>query len=216
MRDVSRALEDLAEIHASIAAREVYRGWRSIPVAASGLIGLVCGLTLPGTLPAGLGGATPAWQFVGVWLAIAMVALGTGCAEIAWRYARTASTFERRRTNVVMRQFLPSLVAGVVIAVALVRTDPASVVLVPGVWALAFALGVFSARPCLPAVSVVVAAYYGAAGLLLLSRATAWAGDVPPPWSVGVIFGVGQLLAAAVIYVALERAPKDGHVDQEA
>jgi len=44
--DVTRALEEIAEIHAHLAAREVYRGWRAMPVAASGLVGLAAAAAL--------------------------------------------------------------------------------------------------------------------------------------------------------------------------
>src|SRR2546423_11322313 len=38
--DVGRALEQIAEIHEHLAKAEIYRGWRSAPVASSGLVGL--------------------------------------------------------------------------------------------------------------------------------------------------------------------------------
>src|SRR5215467_7789583 len=40
MTEFSRALEQIAEIHEHLAKTEVYRGWRSLPVASSALVGL--------------------------------------------------------------------------------------------------------------------------------------------------------------------------------
>ena len=49
--DVTRALDQIAEIHQQIAKGEVYRGYRSLPVALSGLIGLIAAWLQP-TKPA--------------------------------------------------------------------------------------------------------------------------------------------------------------------
>ena len=45
--DVSRALTQIAEIHQQMAKAEVYRGYRSVPVAASGVIGIVAAAVQP-------------------------------------------------------------------------------------------------------------------------------------------------------------------------
>ena len=39
--DLSRALGQLADIHQQLAKGEIYRGYRSVPIAASGIIGVV-------------------------------------------------------------------------------------------------------------------------------------------------------------------------------
>jgi hypothetical protein len=49
--DVSRALSQIAEIHQQIAKGELYRGYRPLPVAASGLIGIVAASLQPRDLP---------------------------------------------------------------------------------------------------------------------------------------------------------------------
>ena len=45
--DLSRALGQLADIHQQIAKGEIYRGYRSVPVAASGFIGFAAAWTQP-------------------------------------------------------------------------------------------------------------------------------------------------------------------------
>jgi hypothetical protein len=192
--DVSRAVEEIAAIHAHLDSREIYRGWRSIPVALSGLVGLAATLTFTAR-----GVNVDAGTFLRSWMAVGVVALGVGCAEIAWRYARVASDLERRRTRAVMGQLLPALAAGLIVPVALVQLNPAFVRAVPGLWAMCFGLSVFSARPCLPSTSVWAATYYTGAGLVLLGLAPA---GIPPDWTVGATFGVGQGLAALLIQVS--------------
>jgi uncharacterized membrane protein HdeD (DUF308 family) len=203
--DVTRAVEEIAEIHAHLAAREVYRGWRAIPVAVSGLVGLAAAAALTARQS-----VTDPAEFVRTWLAVGIVALVAGCAEIVWRYASRASPLERRRTRVVMRQFLPGLVAGVVLSLALVRLSPAGVAAVPGLWAICFAIAIFAARPCLPPASAWAASYYAVAGVILLTLAPT---GVPAPWTVGATFGIGQGLAALLIHVTLERPSGRAHED---
>jgi hypothetical protein len=212
--DVDRALEHIAEIRERLATGQVYRGWRSVPVASSGAIGL----------------AAAAWQsaldrpiepraFMTYWVGIAVAALLVGCCEIAWHYAFRATAAERARTRRVLGQFLPALVAGALVTGALFRQGPALVGLLPGLWALFFGVGIISARPYLPGASTWVALFYWSAGLALVWRVPG--ADRLSPWSVGGTFGAGQILAALVLYVSVERPARrmasgaDGSGDTE-
>jgi hypothetical protein len=196
--DVTRALDQIAEIHGQMAKGEVYRGYRSVPVAASGLIGLVAAALQPATL----GTADPV-GFVLYWMAVALAAGFVGASEIVYNYIVHEAAPERRHTQKVVGQFLPSLAGGAAIAACFVRLDVALVPLLPGLWAFCFGLGTFASRPYLPRASGWVALFYYAAGftLLLISRG-------PAPlngWWVGGTFGAGQLLAALVLWWNLER-----------
>jgi hypothetical protein len=66
-----------------------------------------------------------------------------------------------------------------------------------------FGLGVFASRPVLPRPLLVVGVWYVAAGLgvLLLARGE----QALSPLAMGVPFGVGQGLAAVLLYLTLER-----------
>ena len=198
MSDVGRALEQIAEIHQHLAKGEIYRGWRSFPVASSGLVGVVAAAWQSAS-------ARPIdpWNFTVYWLAVGALALLVGCSEIGWHYVARATATERRRSRQVVGQFLPALVAGAFVTGALVRLNPSLAALLPGLWSLFFGVGIFSARPYVPRASGFVALYYWTAGLLLL-----WVSqdiDLLSPWAVGGTFGAGQLLAAVVLYWNLER-----------
>lgn len=202
MSDVSRALEQIEAIHEQLAKGEVYRGWRSAPVAVSGLVGLMAAAWQSGA-------ARPLdpWRFAGYWITVGMVALVAGCSEIAWRYVARATETERRRSRQVIGQFMPALVAGAVATGAIMRLSPGLATLLPGLWALLFGVGIFAARPYVPRASGWVGLYYWAAGLILL-----WSShsvDTLSPWAVGGTFGVGQLLGAGVLYWNLERGTTD-------
>jgi len=86
----------------------------------------------------------PAAVFVRTWLIVAIGACLAGCSEIAWRYLKSSRTIERRRTQVVMRQFLPGPAAGALItsrSCASIRPPSSRA----GIWSIAFALGIYSA-----------------------------------------------------------------------
>src|SRR5262245_48946523 len=106
MTNLPRALAQIEAIHDQLARAEIYRGWRSVPVAASGLFGL----------------AAAAWQassarplepiaFTTYWLVVGVVALAIGCSEIVWHYGTKATSTDRHRSRRVLGQFLPALVA---------------------------------------------------------------------------------------------------------
>jgi hypothetical protein len=116
---------------------------------------------------------------------------------------------ERRRTEQVHAQFTPSLVAAACITVALLRVDAALASFLPGLWSLLFGVGIFSARPHLPMAAAIVSAYYAIAGVALLWMlgTSALPAGIAPwfGWTVGGVFGAGQLIGAAVLYWSLER-----------
>ena len=196
--DVSRALDQIAEIHGQLAKGEVYRGYRSLPVAISGVIGLLAAALQPSSL-----GTTDPMGFVVYWTAIGLAAGFVGTSEIAYNYTVHEDASERRHTRRVVGQFLPSLVGGAAIAVCFTHLNAALVPLLPGLWAICFGIGTFASRPYLPRASGWVALFYYAAGFALL-----WFAHGPEPlngWWVGGTFGVGQLLAALVLWWNLER-----------
>ena len=195
---VSRALEQIEAIHEQLAKGEVYRGWRPVPVAVSGVVGLVAAVW-----QSFAGRPVEPWSFTAYWLGVATLSLAIGCAEIVWHYFAHAVATDRRRTQQVFGQFLPALVAGAIATGALLRLSPGLASILPGLWAVLFGVAVFAARPYLPRASGWVGLYYWASGLALLWRANGV--DALSPWMVGGTFGIGQLLAALVLYLSLER-----------
>lgn len=199
--DLPRALGQLADIHQQIAKGEVYRGYRSLPVAASGLMGLAAAWAQTPAL-----GARDPVGFVVYWTVIAACAGFVGASEIIYNYVVHDDRAARRQTKQVVGQFLPSMLAGAVITASFVHLSEALIPVLPGLWAICFGIGIFASRPYLPRASGWVALFYYAAGVALL-----WNARGPEPlhaWWVGGTFGAGQLMAALVLYWNLERAPR--------
>ena len=196
--DVPRALDQIAAIHEQIAKGEVYRGYRSVPLAASGVIGYLAAWLQP----TAFGPADPV-GFVLYWAAIACGAALVGASEIIYAYVMEDDASARRQTRRVVGQFLPSMAGGALITICFVRLGVMLVPLLPGVWAFCFGLGTFASRPYLPKATGWVALFYYAAGFMLL-----WMAHGPEAmsgWWVGGTFGTGQLFGALVLWWNLER-----------
>src|SRR5688500_358585 len=198
LMDLSRALADIAEIHQQMAKGEIYRGYRPLPIAASGVIGLgAAWFQEPGL------GANDPIGFVLYWTAIAALAGFVGASEIIHNYVVHDNGSDRRQTRKVGGQFLPSVVAAAAITVCFTHLSAALVALLPGLWAICFGIGTFASRPYLPRASGVVALFYYVAGMAVL-----WIASGPEAlsaWWIGGAFGIGQAMAAVVLYWNLER-----------
>ena len=196
--NVSRALDQIAEIHQQLAKSEVYRGYRPLPMALSGVAGIVAALAQPRAL-----GWNDPIGFVMYWTVVAILSAAVASSEIIYNYVVHEDTFARRRTRRVIAQMAPALAAGAILSVTFVRLSPALVAVLPGLWSLFFGLGVFASRPYLPRATGVVALFYFVAGIALLWLANT---DVPrSALAVGGTFGAGQLLAGFVLLLNKER-----------
>jgi hypothetical protein len=192
------ALSQISEIHEHLAKGEVYRGFRSLPVALSGVCGLAAASLQPRLLP-----LDDARAGLFYWLTVAAVGGVIGGSEILYNYLFIDDPFAQRRTRKVVGQFVPCLAAGAAITWGLARWSDAMIPVLPGLWAIVFSLGIFAARPYLPRAIGWVALYYLAAGVRLLWLGTD-AGSLWG-WNLGGTFGAGQLGAALVLYWNLER-----------
>jgi hypothetical protein len=126
--------------------------------------------------------------------------LATG-VEMVVRARRTASPCATELTWLAVEQFLPSVVAGGLLTVAVARFAGDSLWMMPGLWAMLFSLGIFASYRLLPRATFCVGAYYLLASVLALSGGQA----ALAPWTMGGIFGLGQFAAAAILYHSLER-----------
>ena len=196
--EVNQTLDRISEIHEQLAKADVFRGYRSLHVALSGMVGIV-GAALQPTVV----GPQPRLSFVYYWTGVAAIALLVAISEVAYHFIRNGDPHSRRRTLLVIGQFLPCLTVGVAVTVACVEFDRSAIPLLPGVWASLFGLGIYSSKPYLPRMMGWIAVGYMAAGVVLLLQAEN--GTSLLPWGMGLTFGIGQLGCAIVLYWNLER-----------
>jgi hypothetical protein len=194
------ALNQIAEIRQQVARTVVFRGYRALPVALSGLLAFgAAGLQVCG-LPDAKDHPLP---FFALWIGTAFVSvLGTG-VELVYRLRRSASALEREKSVQAVSQFAPCLLAGALLLPVLWRFAPESIWMLPGLWSLFFALGIFASWRFLPHGIAWIGVFYLITGLACLVFAQ---GDAAfSPWAMAGPFGVGQLLTAGVLYWSLER-----------
>jgi uncharacterized membrane protein (DUF441 family) len=198
--EVHEAIDQIGEIRRQLARAEVFRGYRALPVAGSGVLAFAAAAvqpTLVGEPRERLG------TYLTLWLGAAMLsAVGAGIV-MARRAARRSNPWARRLTWQAVEALVPSLVVGALLTVVVVRHVPTAASLLPGLWQLFFSLGVFASLRWLPKATFWVAIFYLLTGLGTL----AWfPGDSAfAPWVMGLPFGMGQALAAAILYWTLER-----------
>lgn len=197
--ELQRAISQLADIHAQISRTEMYRGFRAAHVAVTGAIAFLAALLQPWLIPFDTPDVDV--QFVLYWVCIATINVLATLGLLLYAYFFRETPLERQKSRHMLMQLAPSLIAGGMLTYLVV--GHAEVILIqylPGLWSLVFALGVFACRPYLPAATFWLGCYYlSAASLLLL-----YAPHSLQPWTMGCTFGVGQLLAAGILYRDIE------------
>jgi len=71
--------------------------------------------------------------------------------------------------------------------------------ILPGLWQVIFSLGIFSSCRFLPRPMIAAGVWYMLTGLLCLTLDGRRAFE---PWTMGLAFGIGQLLVAGILLVA--------------
>jgi hypothetical protein len=198
--EVARALERIAEIHGHLDRGEVYRGYHPKLVALTGLLGIAAAAAQPWLNP-----SPDPRAFLAYWIGVAAANLVVHWSTMIHGYIREDEV-GRRRTRRVVGQFMPSVVAGAMITVGSAAALPAAISALPGIWAITFALGVFSSRPYLPRYIGWVGLWYLAGGGILLGISGGASSTLASlgVW-LGGVFGFGQLGAALVLYLDRRR-----------
>ena len=198
--ELDKALRQIEEIRLQMARAGLFRGYRSVTVGLTGLVGLGAAAvqTLAAPHPAEQIGA-----YLTLWMGSALLCVALVGVELAARCWRTRSVLTQQMTWTAIEQLLPGLVAGVLLTLVLVRSAPESLWMLPGLWQIVFALGIFASCRFMPRPLCVVGLFYlgSGAGCLMFAQ-----GDAAfTPWAMAIGSGGGQLLAASLLYWTLER-----------
>jgi hypothetical protein len=198
--DLDQAVNQIDAIWNQVARTATFRGYRARSVACTGCLGLAAAAIQPVLVP------DPAQQidaYLWLWISVATISALGVLAELLISFLRTPSRLERETTLRAVEQFAPCLLVGAAVTWILGEVAVDSLWLLPGLWALIFSLGIFaSARSIAPGIYP-VGIYYALAGVGCLI----WArGEYAfSPWAMGLTFGGGQWLTAAVLYFQVER-----------
>jgi hypothetical protein len=204
MTELQRALADIDSIRCQVAFGSQFRGYGPLSIASSGILAI------------GVAAAQTWWAstskrdltlFLTVWVATAAVALALSALETLFRARRVHEGLALQMIKSAVEQFLPCLVVGVLLTVVLAQVVPQDSWMLPGLWAVIFSLGIFASCRFLPWQMFGVGAWYLAAGLTSLLVASG--SHLLSAWSMGISFGVGQMLVAAVLYFGFEKASEE-------
>jgi hypothetical protein len=197
MRDLDKALADIIAIRSQLAAGTAFRGYGPATMAATSAVALLT------TVLQHLVLADPTEQsptFLLGWALAAFVSLSMIGIEMKGRSQRHHSGLADAMIHQAVEQFLPAGIAGVLLAVLLWKFAPEALWMLPGLWQILTALGVFASVRSLPRTVAFAGAWYFLAGfaVLLLASTT----HTLSPWTMGLPFVIGQGLMAAILYFA--------------
>ena len=195
MKDLQQALSEIHTIRNQVARGTEFRGYGPASIAVSGILAFLVA-ALQTEWMARTPKPDPA-VWLGAWAATAAVSVLLTGTETFARARRVHVGLAKEMVQSALAQFLPALVVGLLLTAVMMRVAAQECWMLPGLWELIFSLGVFASCRFLPRQMFAVGVWYLAAGLFCLAAGSAT--RALSPWSMGVPFGVGQLLVAAVL-----------------
>ena len=195
MKELQQALSEIHCIRTQVAHGTEFRGYGPASIAASGVLALVVAAAQAQWMAKSSKADLTIW--LGVWAGTAVVSVFLTGLETFARARRVHLGFAREMVQSAVAQFLPAVMVGFLLTVVMMRVAPQECWMLPGLWELIFSLGVFASCRFLPRQMFAVGVWYLAAGLFCLVAGSAT--HALSAWTMGIPFGVGQLLVAAVL-----------------
>jgi hypothetical protein len=195
MKDLQQALSEIHSIRHQLARGTEFRGYGPATIAISGILALLVAAVQAQWMATHA--KTGLWIWLGVWTATAAVSLFLTGTETFARARRVHVELAKEMVQAAVEQFLPAVMVGFLLTVVMTQVAAQECWMLPGLWELIFSLGVFASCRFLPRQMFAVGVWYLAAGLSCL--AIGGATRSLSPWMMGIPFGVGQLLVAAVL-----------------
>jgi hypothetical protein len=193
MNDLNRALGDISSIRRQMARSTEFRGYGPATLAATGLLAVLAAGIQVVLLP---DPAAHMSTYLSIWICTAGLSAALTGIQMYTRTRRMHSGMSQEMMHMAVEQFLPSVGAGLLITFVLVRYVPAALWMIPGIWQVIFSLGVFSSCRFLPRPMLAAGAWYLLTGLVCTSLGGSRALS---PWAMGIPYGAGQLLVAAIL-----------------
>lgn len=200
MNDLDKALGDISSIRRQVAGSTEFRGYGPATLAATAALAFFAAAVQPLAAPDPVHHIRP---YLLVWIGTAVLCAALTGVQMVTRSRRIHSALSDDMIHMAVEQFLPAVAAGLLLTVVLVRAVPASAWMIPGLWQVIFSLGIFSSCRFLPRPMAAAGVWYLLTGLLCLSLGSARAFS---PWAMGIPFGLGQSLVAAILLLRSREA----------
>jgi hypothetical protein len=204
MNDLDKALGDISSIRREMARSTQFRGYGPATLAATGAFALVAAAAQTVWVP---DPTNHMRAYLGIWISTAVLSAALTGAQMYTRTLRIHSGLSDEMIHIAVEQFVPSVGAGVLLTFALVHSVPAVEWMLPGLWQVIFSLGIFSSCRFLPRPMMLAGAWYLLTGLVCIVMGD---GRALAPLTMGLSFGIGQLLVAAILLFATPEDADEG------
>jgi|SRR5690348_10437222 hypothetical protein len=205
MHDLDKALADIITIRSQIAAGTAFRGYGPAAIAATGGVALITAVLQYLWLDDPTGHPL---TFLFGWAVAAALSALMIWIEMQARSRRHHSGLADAMIHQALEQFLPSGIAGVLLAVVLGKFAPEALWMLPGLWQVVVSLGVFASVRSLPRTVAFAGGWYFVAGFVVLLLGSQ--NHTLSPWTMGLPFVIGQSLMAAILYFASGESDVEG------
>ena len=204
MNDLNKALGDIRSIRRQMAHSTEFRGYGPVTLAATGVLAVLAAGAQALWLP---DPANHILTYISIWSSTAVVSAALIGVQMVTRTHRMHSGMADEMIQMAVEQFLPSVGAGALLTIALVYSVPSALWMLPGLWQIIFSLGVFSSCRFLPRLVAVAGAWYLITGLVAISLSDDRALS---PLTMGISYGIGQLLIAGIILITSQENSNEG------
>lgn len=192
MGNVPDALEQLQAIRVQLAQSSEFRGYAPTTLALSGVVAFVIAL-----LQTRFAQPLPLKASLLVWGGAALALLVLVLLDAFVRSRRVHPGMAAQMMHIAVEAALPPLMVGLVLSWVFWHFAPGQLWMLPGLWLALFSLCVFASCRFLPRPIFAAGVWYLCAGTYCLAVAR----GTYSSWELGISFGVGQLLAAALLYL---------------
>lgn len=193
MNDLYKALGDISSIRRQMASTTEFRGYGPATLAATGIFAILAAGAQGHWVPDPVSHIS---AYLSIWISTAVLSAVLTGVQMYTRTRRIHSGLSNEMLRMAVEQFLPSAGAGLLVTIVLLRYVPIATWMLPGMWQIIFGLGVFSSCRFLPRPMIAAGMWYLLTGLSCLAMGGSQALS---PWAMGISYGAGQLLVAAIL-----------------
>lgn len=206
MNDLHKALDEITCIRQQMAQSTEFRGYGPATLAATSLFALVAAAVQARFLPSP---AAHILSYLALWITTAILSAILIAVQTVTRTHRMHSGMADEMIRMAVEQFLPAAGAGALLTLVLVRAVPSAAWMLPGLWQIVYALGIFSSCRFLPRPTAAAGAWYLLSGLTCIMLA---GNRALSPWTMAIAFGVGQLLVAGILYFTAQGVSDENEI----
>jgi hypothetical protein len=194
VKDLDEALTEITAIRHQMARSAEFRGYGPATLAATGVL---AGLAAGGQALWLKHPESDVISYLTLWVTTAALSVAVIGVEMVARSRRVHTGLAEEMIAAAVEQFLPAAAAGTLVTAVLFLFAPENLWMLPGLWQILFSLGVFASCRFLPRAMFAVGVWYLTTGLACLAFANG--ARAFSPWAMGIPYGMGQLLSAALV-----------------